>query len=253
MATKYMPGLSATGDAGTMGTMGTAGIAAMPQNNTSEPTPTTNQNVSGKTQVAPVSQVREKVVSALLPEMSNAEFIEIYSKPRNMGFLTATAEAGAGTKNTISACIHSDQTVMDGQNVRLRLLEPMQAGGVVIPRNSLLSGTARITGERLAIIVNSLEHGGMIIPVEIRAYDLDGQSGIFIPNMQELRAAKEIVANMGTSAGTSINLSNDAGKQFVADMGRNAIQGVSQFTAKKLREVKVHLKADYQVFLLASK
>jgi conjugative transposon TraM protein len=253
MAAKYMPGLSATPEGmGTMGAMGTMGMTAMPQNNNPEPAPVAN-NVSGKTQVAPVTPVREKVVSALLPEMSNAEFIEMYSKPRNMGFLTATAEAGAGTKNTILACIHADQTVMDGQNVRLRLLEPMQAGGVVIPRNSLLSGTARITGERLAILVNSLEHGGMIIPVEIRAYDLDGQNGIFIPNMQELKAAMEIVANMGTSAGTSINLSNDAGKQFVADMGRNAIQGVSQFTAKKLREVKVHLKADYQIFLLANK
>jgi conjugative transposon TraM protein len=82
-------------------------------------------------------------------------------------------------------------------------------------------------------------------------YDLDGQSGIFIPNMQELNAAKEIVANLGTNAGTSINLSNDAEKQFIADMGRNVIQGVSQFTAKKLREVKVHLKAGYRVYLIS--
>jgi hypothetical protein len=28
------------------------------------------------------------------------------------------------------------------------------------------------------------------------------------------------------------------------------IQGVSQFAAKKLREVKVHLKAGYRVYLL---
>jgi hypothetical protein len=55
---------------------------------------------------------------------------------------------------------------------------------------------------------------------------------------------------MGTSAGTSISLSSDAGEQFAADMGRNLIQGVSQFAAKKLREVKVHLKAGYRVFLL---
>jgi len=33
-------------------------------------------------------------------------------------------------------------------------------------------------------------------------------------------------------------------------MGRNVIQGVSQFAAKKLREVKVHLKSGYRVFLL---
>ena len=78
----------------------------------------------------------------------------------------------------------------------------------------------------------------------------NGQSGIFIPNMAELKAAKEIIANMGTSAGTSISLSTDAGTQFAADMGRNVIQGVSQYTAKSLREVKVNLKDGYKVFLI---
>jgi conjugative transposon TraM protein len=140
---------------------------------------------------------------------------------------------------------------MGGQNVRLRLLEPLPAGRMVIPRNTVLSGTAKIQGERLDITVHTLEYAATILPVELTVYDLDGQRGIFIPNLQELNAAKEIAANMGTSAGTSINLSNDAGEQFVADMGRNLIQGVSQFAAKKLREVKVHLKAGYRIFLLS--
>jgi len=244
MAAKYMPGSS--GAVGTVGTDGAMGTSVVAQETSL--TATTN-----KTVVVPVDRVREQTVSILMPEMSNAEFMETYSKPRNMGFLTATSEAGAGIKNTVSACVHADQTIMDGQNVRLRLLEPMQAGNIVIPRNTRLTGTARIQGERLGITLNSLEYEGIIIPVELRVYDLDGQSGIFIPNMAELNAAKEIVANMGTSAGTSITLSNDAGKQFAADMGRNAIQGVSQFTAKKLREVKVHLRDGYRVYLLASK
>ena len=239
MAAKYIPGSS--------------GTSIMLNDAVSEPASTSNNNTSGKTVVVPVAQVSERTVSTLLPEMNYAEFIEIYSQPRNMGFLSVTSETGAGMKNTIFACIHADQTIMDGQNVRLRLLEPMQAGNVVIPRNSILTGTARIQGERLSITINSLEHAGTIITVELRAYDLDGQSGIFIPNMSELKAAKEIVANMGTSAGTSITLADDAGKQFAADMGRNVIQGVSQFTAKKLREVKVHLKDGYRVYLLANK
>jgi conjugative transposon TraM protein len=209
-------------------------------------------NVSGKTAVIPVSQVREQTVSSLAGQnMSNADFIEAFGQPRNMGFLTATAGTDAGTKNTISTCIHGDQTVMSGQSVRLRLLESLRAGKMIIPRNTVMSGTAKIQGERLEITVNSLENDGTILPIELTVYDLDGQKGIFIPNLQELSAAKEIVANMGTSAGTSINLSNDAGEQFVADMGRNLIQGTSQFVAKKLREVKVHLKAGYRVYLLS--
>ena len=139
---------------------------------------------------------------------------------------------------------------MSGQNVRLRLLEAIQVGELRIPRNTLISGMAKIQGERLDITVSFMESDGVVLPVSLTVFDLDGQSGIFIPDMQELSATKEIVANMGTNVGTSINLSNDAGKQFAADMGRNVIQGVSQFTAKKLREVKVNLKAGYRVYLI---
>jgi conjugative transposon TraM protein len=210
-----------------------------------------NTNVSGKTAVVPVSLAHTQTVSALNQNISDADFIEAFSRPRNMGFITANAEATSVVKNTIIACVHGDQTILNGQGVRLRLMEHIRVGKTLIPRNTLVSGTAKIQGERLDITINSVEFGGQILPVELTVYDLDGQRGIFIPNLQELSAAKEIVANMGTSAGTSINLSNDAGEQFAADMGRNLIQGVSQFAAKKLREVKVHLKSGYKFYLVS--
>lgn len=242
MASRYMPG-----------TTGTPAGTSLPAN--AEPANAgtgAGTNVSGKITVVPVSQVHTQTVSSLAGQnMSNADFIEAFGQPRNTGFLTATAGAAAGTKNTILACIHGDQTVMSRQSVRLRLIEPLRAGKMIIPRNTVMSGTAKIQGERMEITVNSMENDGTILPIELTVYDLDGQKGIFIPNLQELNAAKEIAANMGTSAGTSINLSNDAGEQFVADMGRNLIQGTSQFVAKKLREVKVHLKAGYRVYLLS--
>jgi len=241
MAAKYMPGMTGTSGTSAAGTAEPAGT----QKNGN-----LSGNTSGKMSVVPVSGVREQTVSSLQSEMSGAEFIETYSQPRNMGFLTVTGETDAGIKNTISACVYADQTVMDGQNVRLRLLESMKVGNVLIPPNTLLSAVAKIQGERLGITVNSLEYSGMIIPVELRVYDTDGQLGIFIPDTKEINAVKEIAANMGTNAGTSINLSNDAGKQFVADMGRNVIQGVSQFFSKKMQEVKVNLKAGYRVYLL---
>jgi conjugative transposon TraM protein len=215
-------------------------------------TSATTTNTSGKTAVIPVGQVSTQTVSTLAAQnRSAAECIEDFILPRNTGFLTATAQANDGIRNTISACIHGDQTVMSGQNIRLRLLEPLRAGQMIIPCNTVLSGTTKIQGERLEITINSLEHAGTILPVELTVYDLDGQKGIFIPDLQELSAAKEIAANMGTSAGTSFTINSDAGEQFVADMGRNLIQGISQFSAKKLREVKVHLKAGHRLYLVS--
>jgi conjugative transposon TraM protein len=211
---------------------------------------TETNNVSGKTVVVPVSQVIEQTVSALPQEMSGKDVMQAFARPRNLGFFTATAETSKERKNTISACIHADQTLMDGESVRLRLLDPMRAGKILIPENTILSGVSKIQGERLQITIYSMEYGGNILPVELSVYDTDGQKGIFIPDTKAVDAAKEIVANMGTNAGTSISLSSDAGEQFAADMGRSAIQGISQFFSKKMREVKVNVKAGYRVFLL---
>jgi conjugative transposon TraM protein len=237
MAAKYMPGTAGTNEA-----------SADPS---SESVAVGKHNVPGKTAAVSVTQAREQTVSLLQPEMSGLEFIEAYGQPRNMGFVTDVGETTAGTRNTLSACVQENQTVTDGQSVRLRLLEPMRAGHMTVPRHTLLAGTAKIQGERLFISIHFLEYRGTIIPVELSVYDTDGQAGIFIPDLQGMNAAKEIAANMGTSAGTSFNINSDAGEQFVADMGRNLIQGVSQFTARKLREVKVHLKAGYRVYLLS--
>ncbi|WP_291528642.1 conjugative transposon protein TraM, partial [Bacteroides sp. UBA939] len=150
-----------------------------------------------KAQVSVIKQVREQTVSALAQHIPNTEFIAGFNQPRNVGFNTMDAVARVNEKNTISAVIHDDQTLISGQSVRLRLTEAMIAGTTVIPANSILTGTAALQGERLGISINSIELSGAIIPVEILVYDSDGQQGIFIPNSLELDAVKEIAANMG--------------------------------------------------------
>ena len=207
---------------------------------------------NGKAVAFPVSPVSEQVVSALAQPMSDSTFRSEYVKERNYIFHTAIGTAPLTEKNTISACVHTRQTVTDGQTVRFRLLEPMLVSGKEIPRNTSLVGVAKIQGERLNVLISSLEYHGNIIPVELAVYDTDGQAGIFIPGSMERSAAKEIVAGMGTSAGSSMNFSTDAGAQLTADLGKGLIQGTSQYFAKKMRTVKVHLKAGYKVLLYQS-
>lgn len=216
-----------------------------------------------KVQVTPVRNVQKSVVSALQQEQSNEEFMADYSVERrsaegrlqgkNMAFNTAVGIVSALDKNTISACIYGNQTVTDGQKVRLRLLEQMRVGDIIIPANSVVTGSARITGERLGIGITLIEYAGSIYNVKLNVYDTDGQEGIFIPGSMELNAAKEVAANMGTSMGSSINISSDAGAQLASDLGKGLIQGTSQYIAKKMRTVKVHLKSNYRVMLYADK
>ena len=225
-----------------------AGQAAQPEE-TGSPASTGEKSMKAE----PVSDVRRTVVSALPQPMTDSAFIADYSGERNYGFHTAIGAEEMAGKNTIAACVQGDQTLTDGQTVKLRLLEPMRVSGRIIPRNTTLVGAARLQGERLGIQITSLEHQGTIIPVELEVYDSDGQAGIFIPGSMEIDAAKEIGANMGSSLGSSINISTDAGAQLASDLGRGAIQGISQYISKRMRTVKVHLKSGYKVLLYQEK
>lgn len=94
-----------------------------------------------------------------------------------------------------------------------------------------------------------MECDGSVYEVELTVYDTDGQEGINIPNSMESDALHEIGANMGSTMGSSINISTDAGAQIASDVGRGLINGVSQYLTKKMRTVKVHLKSGYRVML----
>ena len=204
---------------------------------------------AGKNTAKPVRQVAHQVVSSLGQPMSNEEFIAAHAQERNYGFNTAVGMVGVTDKNTISACIYGAQSVTDGQAVKLRLLEPMAVAERIIPRNAVVVGEACVQGERLGIEITSIEHEGTIVPVELSVYDTDGQQGIFIPGSMEMDAVREVAANMGGSLGSSINISTNAGAQLASDLGKGLIQGTSQYIAKKMRTVKVHLKAGYKVML----
>ena len=111
-------------------------------------------------------------------------------------------------------------------------------------------GTAAIEGQRLRIVISSIETGGSIIPVELTAYDVDGQSGLYIPDSPERTAAKEAAANIGTGFGTSVSIARSAGQQVAMDVARGLITGGSQYLSGKLREVKVTVKSNYQILLI---
>ncbi len=214
--------------------------------------PTAGQNGGGiGTPAIPVQAIRETTVSGLQQPMSDADFIRAYSQPRNYGFNTAVGTGYAMGKNTVAACIHQDQTLVDGQAVKLRLLEPMQAGNIVVPKNTLVAGTAKVQGERLDILVSSIEYAGNIIPVELAVFDTDGQKGLSVPSSMEQEAFNEAMANIGSGLGTSISFAQSAGQQVAMDVTRGLLQGTSGYLAKKFRTVKVKLKAGYKVMLYA--
>lgn len=203
-------------------------------NNANTPPP---DNEKGKRNVQPVQNVTHNVVSTLSTATNDRGFNTSVGIKRTVG------------RNTIAAVIAGDQSVTNGQSVKLRTTEPMWIGNRLIPRQTTLTGLARLQDELLEIEITSVETGGSIYEVELKVYDSDGQEGINIPNSMESDALHEIGANMGSTMSSSINISTDAGAQIASDVGRGLINGVSQYLTKKMRTVKVHLKSGYRVML----
>ena len=199
--------------------------------------PLPQQEEKGKRNVQPVQNVTHNVVSTLSATTNERGFNTSVGMKRSVG------------KNTITAVIAGNQSVTNGQSVKLRTNEPMWIGNSLIPRNTVVVGAARLQDERLEIEITSIETNGSIYEVELKVYDSDGQEGINIPNSMESDALHEIGANMGSTMGSSINISTDAGAQIASDVGRGLINGVSQYLTKKMRTVNVHLKSGYRVML----
>lgn len=194
------------------------------------------------------------MVSSLAQPMADSTFIQEYgSRERHLGFHSALAQPSSVQPNTLPVVVDHTTILREGDYVALRLLESAHIGELRIPRQSLLIAQAKLGGNRLHLLVKSIEIGGRIIPVKLSAYDLDGQEGIYIPGAEQVSALKEMGANIGGSVGTSFTFASSAKDQIISEAARGVMQGASQLLQKKLRTLQVTLKGGYRLFLVSSK
>ena len=197
---------------------------------------------------------RKQIVSSLGQSMSDADFIKEYgTKARNLGFHSLASSAAPTMRNTLKVVVDRTTTLKEGDNVVLRLLETAKVQGLRIPRQSRLIATAKIAGNRMQLLIKSIEVDGHIIAVKLSAYDMDGQEGVYIPGSEDINALKEVGANIGGSMGTSFTFASSAKDQIISEAARGVMQGASQLLQKKLRTIKVTLKGGYRLFLVQSK
>lgn len=194
------------------------------------------------------------MVSSLAQPMADSTFIQEYgSRERHLGFHSALAQPSSVQPNTLPVVVDHTTILREGDYVALRLLESAHIGELRIPRQSLLIAQAKLGGNRLHLLVKSIEIGGRIIPVKLSAYDLDGQEGIYIPGAEQVSTLKEVGANIGGSVGTSFTFASSAKDQIISEAARGVMQGASQLLQKKLRTLQVTLKGGYRLFLVSSK
>ena len=247
MAAKYLPQSSSTTNTANT-------FTPAKEKGTLETSATKQVSVASSLPAMEVLAERKQVVSSLNQPQSDEDFIKEYgTKPHNLGFHSLTSTVSAVSRNTLSVVVDRTATLKEGDNVALRLLETAQVQGLRIPRQSRLIARAKIEGNRLHLLVKSIEVKGRIIAVKLSAYDTDGQEGVFIPGSEDINALKEVGANIGGSMGTSFTFASSAKDQIISEAARGVMQGASQLLQKKLRTVKVTLKGGYRLFLVQSK
>jgi conjugative transposon TraM protein len=181
-----------------------------------------------------ITQVRPSVVSSLRTQTA----------PQANGFHTLGESGTTPNVNSVPAVIHSDQVVEAGSTVKLRLLQDVQLEGHLIPRNSFLYGTCSLAGNRLTIAATSVQFQGNLLPVSLKAFDIDGNEGLNIPGSVDRDALKQGAAQ-GVSSADMLTISPSLGAQAAGI----AIQTGKALTGRKIKTVKIHLKANYQLLL----
>lgn len=241
MAAKYLPSTNLNNN-------------DLPRVTSTNNTDKTGIKTSQKESFVPLISKSKNIVSSLYREPTDSEFITDVSEVRNREFYSPIIQKETvQPKNSIKAIVLETQTVVSDTGVRLRLLESAQSSGRAIPKGTVVTAVAKLQAGRLQLKINSIELEGMIVPVDLTIYDLDGQQGLYIPYLPEMNAASEMAANMSQTSGSSLMLTQSAGQQVAADLSRGVIQGISGYFSKKARTPKVTLKAGHRVFLVSKK
>ncbi|MET4107671.1 conjugative transposon protein TraM [Hymenobacter sp. UYP22] len=169
---------------------------------------------------------------------------------RRTASFTGLDDGRAATEdaNTLPAVIHESQEVVSGSLVKMRLTESAVVNGRALPANTFIYGKCSLAGERLNISIETLKTGNRVFPVALEVYDVDGLEGLHIPGAITRDAAKQAGAD-GLNAADAMTMSADP-TLAAAGVAVTAVKGLGQ---KKIRLVKVRLKAGYQVMLKIDK
>lgn len=213
----------------------------------------TNPAVS-KVQLRPS---RLNVVSSLDTPMTDSLMIQRLSQDRNFGFYTMKnhSEEVSAPRNALRVEVDRTVILKPGDYLTLRLQEEVWIDGAKLPRGARLVGVARLSGNRMKVIVNSIEYQDRIFSTELTAFDVDGQEGLYVPLSAETSAIREAagaVAQSPMSGGISFNNSS-AKEQILTDVARSLIRGGAGYVNKKVSEVRITVKAGYRLYLVPSK
>lgn len=192
-------------------------------------------------ELAKVNEMLDKVIRIQHPEEHKASV----NPPSHATDLVLPADTMA---NTIAAVVTEDQNLTNGTTIALRITDSIQVNGTVLPAGQLIYGAVNINNDRLLVHITSLRQEKNLYATDLQVYDLDGLPGIHIPGLLSRDVAKQS-ADQGVNSLNVLSMDPSLGAQAM----NAGIQTARSFASRKVRQVRVAVRAGYQVLLRSDK
>ena len=155
----------------------------------------------------------------------------------------------------IKAIIDENVKAVDGSRVRLRLLDDVEIGEIIVKKGAYLYATMSGFGsQRVKGTVKSVLVDDEIVKINLSLYDTDGMEGLYVPSSQFRETTKD-VASGAVTGNVDMNTTNTGSSfsQWGMQTMQNAYQKTSNAIGKAIKKNKVKLKYGTFVYLINSK
>ena len=155
----------------------------------------------------------------------------------------------------IKAIIDENVKAVDGSRVRLRLLDDVEIGEIIVKKGAYLYATmSGFSSQRVKGTVKSVLVDDEIVKINLSLYDTDGMEGLYVPSSQFRETTKD-VASGAVTGNVDMNTTNTGSSfsQWGMQTMQNAYQKTSNAIGKAIKKNKVKLKYGTFVYLINSK
>jgi hypothetical protein len=176
-----------------------------------------------------IEKIRQPTVEQV-PVEKEEEGRKFYSAEKT----TVGGKTSRSVNTEIPCVVEEKHVIRNGQTIRLRIVKDFEIDGIRIPKNTMVSGLASFSNERVNIHISALKLSDRIVTSEFTVYDYDGVTGIYIPGGINQDLAKN-GAGQGVSLSTNIPIVGGT---------------ISTGGQRKLQDPTVTIPAGYKVYML---
>jgi conjugative transposon TraM protein len=154
-------------------------------------------------------------------------------------------------RDFIKVVIDENLTGYAGSRIRLRLLDDIDAGNYRIAKGTYLYALITgFSGQRVELTVKSILYENKILPVKLQVYDLDGLSGLYVPES----AFRDFTKDLGTNTVQGVTIdgggTGSLASQFAMSTASKMFESTSSAIAGLIRKDKAKIKYNSYLYLI---